>query len=1112
MSELKRISPMLDNYDIGSSISEHDGVRCFPAMRKDSDDRYIVKAVSIPTSQTQLDALLLTGAFPDAASALNYFKELADQTVEEIEILHRLSQLEGFLPYESWQISAKDDAIGFDVCMLSPYKRTLRKHLQKQPMTHLGAVNLGLDMCAALAVCRRSGYLYVDLKPNNIYVIDEQQFRIGDIGFIDLNSLAYASVPDRYRSEYTAPEIQDAFATLNTTIDIYALGLILYQVYNGGALPSNNESDSKEKFPAPMNADYEMAEIILKACDPDPESRWQDPIQMGQALISYMQRNGANNTPIMPPIIPVVDDIDLSDIDLSDVPDIETFDDDAISTDDHKVEDVSASLEDNAPEEVTADKEIAESAEETAPEESPADVDITEFIEEPVLAESPADSETTEVAEDITVINNDISIGTAEISIDETDADSADLEDVVAITAEIEVNTPEHSEEAVVYDEDSFGNLSFLDVLPEDETSPENNVDDVQYEDISAELSRILEQADELVSHPVPEPVVAPEPIDIVIPEPEKEQASQSDQETSSEESTSASAEEATESNLADDVSADDDSHTSDTSLAETVIIPTQNKHVPSVESDVVPEIDEEDDADDQQPVKKKSSALKWILNTIIILLILAILAVGFFYYKNIYLLPIDSISVNGNESSMVVNLSSNIDESLLSVVCSDSHGNQISAPVVNGSATFANLAPDTAYTIQILVDGFHRLTGATAASYSTPAQTNIVLFSAITGTEDGSVILSFNVEGPDNGEWSIIYSAEGEPEQTVELLSHMITLSDLTIGKEYTFTLVPGDDMYVTGQTELTFVASELIYAQDVSIVSCINNHMTVNWSAPDSSSITEWTVRCYDDADYNETVITADTTAVFENVDATKSHTVEVTAAGMSVSQRAYMAENPITITNFQADTSSSKKMVLTWESSHEVPDDGWVLLYTVDNSTIQSSVLCTDNRAEISPIVPDANYTFTLQQTNGDVVLSAPLTCHTSKAQDFSGYGMIRASMTYKLCNRPEDADWDHSDISDSDYTNTFKVGEDISIVGQLHDTYGTSEDNILTLYVFRDKDGNVVSYSYTESPWKDMWYKYYGEFDIPQAPSIAGEYTLSIYFNGKLVTNKNVTIQE
>lgn len=1033
MSELKRISPILDNFNVGGSISEHNGVRCYPAMRTDNDNKYIVKTISIPASQTQLDALLLTGAFPDTTSALEYFKDQADRTVDELEILRRLSEYEGFLPYESWQLSTMDDGIGFEVYMLSTYKRTLRKHLQHQPMTHLAAINLGLDLCGALSVCRRSGYLYVDLKPNNIYVEDDRQFRIGDLGFLPLNSLAYASLPDRYRSEYTAPEIQDAFSTLNTTLDIYALGTILYQIYNGGVLPEAVEGD--EKFPAPLNADYELAEIILKACDPDPEARWQDPIQMGQALVSYMQRVGANDTPIVPPVVPAFipeseitdEDLDLSGIDLTDIPDIGDFEPEY-------VEDVE--------DEIFTAEELPEEAK--VPLEEPE-------AEEAVAAEAPVDE-------------------VSEPSMEDTVESVEEPSDVNAV-AEI---TEENSNEPYMIAD-----------FTEDETSPENNITAVEYDEVSDELTEMLAQVDELAAHPIPDPVVAPEPIDVHLP---VEEESAVDENPVAEESTE------------------------EDSLGATVLIPAADDE--NAQEEPTPAIADADEAEEdygEEEPSKKRSVLTWFLYGVIALLVIAIVIVGLFYYRNVYLLPIDDLQVTGDESSMVIQLDSSIDESLLTVICSDSHGNQIFAPVVDGTAAFANLAPDTAYNVQIVVDGFHRLVGETAVTYSTPAQTNVVQFNAVTGTEDGSVILGFTVEGPDNDNWSVAYSAEGEQTQTIELLSHLATISDLTIGKEYTFTLIPADDMYVTGLTEITFTASKIVYPQNLNIVSCLDGKMVVEWDAPEDANVSEWTVRCYNDAQYNETIITADTSAVFENIDPAYSYTIDVTAAGMSVSQRAYMADNAITVSDFQV-VSSVNQLILTWTSSDPVPENGWVLLYTVDNSGIQSSVVCTANEAVISPIVPNSTYSFALQETNGNAVLTEPLTYQTAKAQDFSGYGMIRSSMTYKLCRTPDHADWVHSDISDSDYTNTFKSGEKISVVGQLHDTYGISDDNIVTMYVFRDADGKVASYSYTVATWNDMWAKTYGEFDIPLAPTAVGDYTLNIYFNGKLVTAKNVTITE
>ena len=168
MSEPKLISPMLDNFDMGGPISDHDGVQCCPAMRKNSDDKYIVKIISIPASPTKMDALLLTGACQSKSEALSYFLQLANHIIDEKKILDSLAQLEGFVAFENCQVIPMDDGNGYDVYLLSEYRLTLERQNARAPMTQLSAVNLGLDLCNALSVCRRSGYMCVDLKPSNI--------------------------------------------------------------------------------------------------------------------------------------------------------------------------------------------------------------------------------------------------------------------------------------------------------------------------------------------------------------------------------------------------------------------------------------------------------------------------------------------------------------------------------------------------------------------------------------------------------------------------------------------------------------------------------------------------------------------------------------------------------------------------------------------------------------------------------------------------------------------------------------------------------------------------------------------------------------------------------
>ena len=997
MSDIKLISPLLDQFHMGDPISSHDGVRCCPAMRKDSDARYIVKIISIPASQTQLDALLLTGAYPDVESALTYFRELAGDIEAEVVSMQKLARIEGFLPFEGCQVVPMEDGTGYQVFLLSTYQRTLEKHFSREPMTHLSAVNLGLDLCAALAVSRKAGFLYTDLKPSNIYVTNDKEYRIGDLGFARMDSLAYASLPKKYRSEYTAPELEDPFATLNTTVDIYAVGLILYQAYNNGVLPVRDEDGT---IPPPEFADYEMAEIILKACANNPSDRWQDPIQMGQAIVSYMQRNGANDTPIVPVPVVAVDDI---------------------------INAVNAAAE--------------------------AQVAVS----------------------------------------DQADASSNEDFDLGAIVGVIESDTPaESAENAFAEDED--GSLSFLTDV-QDETAPGSTEEEIAYDEVSEDLSAMLAQADELAAMEVPEPVVAPEPIPVEMPEPEltSELGSEVNEPSEVEDDSAV---------VVVPVAADDVSLPEEFDPLEAENVTFAGEVNAAVAEDPTENEEEEEDENEFLPLPAKKKSMGWLAGIIVALLLLAIVAVGFLYYRNFYLMPIDSIQLSGTENTLVVTVDSDVDESLLKVVCSDSHGNQITLPVVDGKATFENLVPNTAYSIKVITDGFHRLTGNTATAYSTPAQTNIVQFSAVTGSEDGSVILGFTVEGPDEGQWSVVYSTPGETEQTILVPSRMVTITGLTVGKEYTFRLFSDTNLYVTGTNELKYTASNLIYAEDLMVTSFLDGEMSVSWRSPEDASVPQWTVRCYNDSDYNETIITADTTAAFQDLDHDCNYTIEVTAAGMSVSQRTFVGKNAPTATDFVVDHSDPNTLLISWNVINGESDEGWLLLYTIDGADTQYSVTCDGTSATVEGVVPGADYRFTLQDSNGTAVLCVPFEYSVPEATAFSGYRVTAENMTCSLYKYT---------APDIVYTDTFVPTDRIFMKINLSKRPTASTDETLILFVTRDAEGNVVFNSNTTLEWSDLWNSRECILAIPYTPDEPGDYSICIYFNGQFVTEETYTIE-
>lgn len=997
MSETKLISPMLDDFAMGEPFSDHNGVRSCPAMDQRTGNKYIVKVVSSPASQTQLDAMLLSGAFQDKAQAVAYFKEIADSIAEEVNTLKKLSDLEGFVAFDNCQLTQHDDGDGFDVYLLSSYKQSLARKFRKDVMTHLSAVNLGLDMCAALSVCRRSGYLYVNLKPDNIFVC-ESGFKIGDLGFIKLDSLKYASLPDRYRSSYTAPEIADAFASLNTTIDIYALGLVLYQAFNGGVLPANNEDTP---LPPPDYADYEMAEIILKACAPKPEDRWTDPVEMGQALVTYMQRNGVNDTPIVPAVI--------------------------------------------TPTPTAA-------TESSTPDEEPAE----EVVAEDVAADSPAEETVS-----------------AEEQVDQT------IEDTPETTKPDLFNNDEHEEEDesaadAVYTEDDLGNLSFISDEEIDETLPGADDEDLNYDQISVELSDILSQADELIAHPTPDPVVASEPVEITIPETTPEAEIESEETADSE--TPAEPDEAAEQLTYDPETA---------GIAETV------------------------ETEDEEVLPKKKH--RWIPFVIIGAIIFALLAGAIYYYSNFYLQMIDSIVFDGDKTQLTVQIHSEIDESLLTVVCTDAYGNQLQAPVENGKAVFDALSPDSAYTVKVLIKGFHRLTGDTSGAYTTPVQTTITGFTALTGSVDGSVVLTFNSDGPDTTQWKVTYAAHGEDKKEVLFTGNKIEIPGLSIGSVYDFELTPVENLFVTGETKVTYTASKIIAAENLIIKELASDKLIVEWVAPTDSDDVNWIVRCTNNQGYDQKITTKEATATFTGITATDAFTVTVAAEGMEIKQEVDVPANSVSVTEFKNTSDSTDKAVLTWSTTDTTKDKKLILQYSADGSSVKELKELSGNTAEISPLVPGATYTITLKTEDGNTVIGGSMTIDLPDAADFDNHGIKREHIKLTMCRTPSKSNWKHGSVPKSDYTTTFTVGQKASFIIYLDDDkYATDTDNITTLYVIRDADGKIVSTATQNATWKSMWYQHYGEFDVPALPATAGKYTVTIYFNGAVAGVQEFTM--
>ena len=282
------------------------------------------------------------------------------------------------------------------------------------------------------------------------------------------------------------------------------------------------------------------------------------------------------------------------------------------------------------------------------------------------------------------------------------------------------------------------------------------------------------------------------------------------------------------------------------------------------------------------------------------------------------------------------------------------------------------------------------------------------------------------------------------------------------------------------------------------------------MRWEAPQGASVESWIVRCYSDSGYDETIETAVPYVTFKGLNGNEAHTVEVIAQGMSTGVRTYMTANAVTVIDVTAEKVGVNELKLTWNFTGNEPTGNWLLTYTVDGAAAANMVRTDTNSAVISPLIPGGTYTVSVILEDGTTVFSYPLTFTLDEALRFSGYLTGADYITARMCRTPDKTDWSRTDLAESDYTDTFKVGTRASFLLHTSRNYNTSNDVITTMFVIHDANGVLISSNITQSTWTNMWYKRYCELDIPALPDVPGEYTITIYFNGAFVHSQSFTI--
>jgi hypothetical protein len=192
-------------------------------------------------------------------------------------------------------MEAADDLVSgrqIDPAKYAP--RTLSSETRKHSRLPLAeCLQIGVSLASALTYLHQRGLVHRDIKPSNIIFVEGVP-KFADVGLVtDIGQKATFVGTEGY----IPPEGPGAPGA-----DLYSLGKVLYEIALGQTPDQFPELPSRLRELDEAPGLMQLNEVILKACAPRPEKRFQSAEEMRSALAALQseQRTGSRSTSVRP--------------------------------------------------------------------------------------------------------------------------------------------------------------------------------------------------------------------------------------------------------------------------------------------------------------------------------------------------------------------------------------------------------------------------------------------------------------------------------------------------------------------------------------------------------------------------------------------------------------------------------------------------------------------------------------------------------------------------------------------------------------------------------------------------------------------------------------------
>jgi predicted Ser/Thr protein kinase len=214
-------------------------------------------------------------------------------------------------PYIVGVHALRQTEIGLLIVMEYVDGGTLKDLIHEGPMDEAQALPYVTQMLRALEHAHGAEVIHRDIKPRNIMLSADGTVKVTDFGLAKVHrSDSRETVTQGVHGtlNYMSPEQVQGDANLDHRSDLYSLGMTIYEML-AGELPFDTDSSEftkmrmivEEELPRPdelrPQVPDDLAALVMKALEKDPEDRFQSAEVMREAFEAFGEQHDGGGSP-----------------------------------------------------------------------------------------------------------------------------------------------------------------------------------------------------------------------------------------------------------------------------------------------------------------------------------------------------------------------------------------------------------------------------------------------------------------------------------------------------------------------------------------------------------------------------------------------------------------------------------------------------------------------------------------------------------------------------------------------------------------------------------------------------------------------------------------------